>query len=246
MTGKLLTLVLLVVCGLLFTSCSSSGTLAWDALDQASRYSVKRIEVDEIQVPDGFRAVRVAAGLNFPSAFTWDAEGNLYVIESHTVPVPLLRTRIVRIGRDGKFQKLNLSGAPPDSGTAIGLTHHGGWLYFTHAQARRELRDLSRAPAGGAVEVVVPDFPTQGDHDVNKLVFDRNGSLYFGVGSASNSGVIARSDYVNIAWLEKYPQAHDFPCRAIQLTTQTFTDTDGTITGPYQALGQARAGRSPR
>ena len=226
-------------------SCSSAGSLAWHGLDQASRWSTKRIVVDEIEVPAGSRAVRVVAGLNFPSALTWDAAGRLYVLESHTVAVPLLRTKIVRIDQDGRIRKVNLSGGPPDTGTAIGLTHHDGWLYFSHQQENGNFGIFRVSTNGGAVEPVLLDLPTQGDHDVNKLIFDREGALYFGVGSATNSGVVASNDYVNVNWLGKYPQAADVPCHTIQLTGKTFRDPAGKVTGAFQPLGQSSATSIP-
>jgi len=34
-------------------ACSTLGQLAWQAADQAGRYSAKRVVVDDITVPDG-------------------------------------------------------------------------------------------------------------------------------------------------------------------------------------------------
>lgn len=228
--------IAILIASLLFSGCSYIGQIAWQALDQAGRYSARHVVVDDISVPDGYRAVRVVNGLNFPSAFTFDDAGNIYVIESHTVPAPILKPRIVRIGSDGRVSRvIGLEGD-----TAIGLTFHDGWLYFSHEQKDGTF-DISRVrPSGGAIETVVHGVPVQGDHDVNHLAFDGDGTLWFGVGSATNSGVVAKDDPVNQKWLKLHPDAHDIPCHDVTLTGRTFHDAAGT-TGAFQALGKSDA-----
>jgi glucose/arabinose dehydrogenase len=234
-------IVLLVAASLSLTACSTLGQLAWQAADQAGRYSAKRVVVDDITVPDGYRAVRIVNGLNFPSAFTWDAEGNLYILESHTVPAPMLKPKIVRVTTAGAIDRVRLDGPnAPQGDTAIGLTFHDGWLYFSHEEKDATFSILRVRPSGGNVEAVLRNVPVAGDHDVNHLYFDRDGTLYFGVGSATNSGVVASDDPVNQKWLEKHPEAHDLACRDLHLTAATFDDPKGK-TGAYQALGHADA-----
>lgn len=237
--------LLLSLLAVALTGCSTLGSLAWQAADQAGRYSAKHVTADEIAVPDGYRAVRVVNGLNFPSAFTWDAAGNLYILESHTVPAPMLKPKIVRVTKDGRIDRVRLDGpSAPDGETAIGMTFHDGWLYVSHEQKNGAFAISRVRPAGGTVEPVLRDIPTQGDHDINHLLFDAEGSLYFGIGSATNSGVVAADDPVNQKWLARHPDAHDLPCRELQLTGRTFTDAKGT-TGAYQPLGTASARSIP-
>ena len=77
------------------------------------------------------------------------------------------------------------------------------------------------------------------------LVFDRQGTLYFGIGSATNAGVVSSGDRVNQKWLEKRPQVYDVPCKDIVLTGQAFTDSNETTdaagdeatTGAYVPFG---------
>ncbi|MFL6248095.1 MAG: PQQ-dependent sugar dehydrogenase [Thermoanaerobaculia bacterium] len=234
-------ILFVLVVALSTTACSTLGQLAWQAADQAGRYSAKRVVVDDIMVPSGHRAVRVVNGLNFPSAFTWDAAGNLYILESHTVPAPMLKPKIVRVSTSGAIDRVRLDGPnAPNGDTAIGLTFHDGWLYFSHEQKDATFSISRVRPEGGVVEPVVQRVPVTGDHDINHLLFAPDGTLYFGVGSATNSGVVASADPVNQKWLEKHPETHDIPCRDIKLTGVTFDDPKGK-TGAYQPLGQSGA-----
>lgn len=239
--GSSLTLGVTLLALFALTGCSYLGQIAWQAADQAGRYSAKRVVVNDIAVPDGYRAVRVVNGLNFPSAFTWDAGGTLYILESHTVPVPTLKPKIVRVARDGRIDRVQLTGADaPNGDTAIGLLFHDGWLYFSHEQKDGTFNVDRVRPEGGNVDVVVRGVPVTGDHDVNHLLFDKDGTLYFGVGSATNSGVVAADDPVNQKWLARHPETHDLPCRDLVLTGRTFTDKGGA-TGAYQPYKQSGA-----
>lgn len=229
----------LLIVALSTTACSTLGQLAWQAADQAGRYSTKRVVVDDIMVPTGYRAVRIVNGLNFPSAFTWDAAGNLYILESHTVPAPMLQPKIVRVSTSGGIDRVRLEGAnAPNGDTAIGLTFHDGWLYVSHEQKDATFSISRVRPGGGVVEPVLQRVPVTGDHDINHLLFAPDGTLYFGVGSATNSGVVASADPVNQKWLAKHPQTRDIPCRNLSLTGATFDDPKGK-TGAYQPLGQS-------
>jgi glucose/arabinose dehydrogenase len=235
----LIVIIVALAVAILLFRCSTLGQLAWQAADQAGRYSSKHVVVDDIAVPDGYRAVRIVNGLNFPSAFTWDAAGNIYILESHTVPAPMLKVKIVRVATSGAIDRVRLDGPDaPNGDTAVGLTFHDGWLYFSHEQKDATFSISRVRPAGGTVEAVVRGIPVTGDHDVNHLLFDKEGTLYFGVGSATNSGVVASGDPVNQKWLAKHPEAHDIPCRDLHLTGATFDDPKGK-TGAYQALGHS-------
>jgi glucose/arabinose dehydrogenase len=230
-------------------SCKS-GSLDLDAVDQAATYNTKHVVADAIQVPDGFRAVVVAEGFTYPSSIVWDSAGTLYVLESHTVPIPTFSPRILRVSADGKIDPVKLEGgAAPTGSQAIGLAFHDGWLYWSHEE-KDGTWGISRVrPSGGEVAAVLRGLPARGDHGVNYLVFGGDGSLYFGIGSATNLGVVSSHDPVNQKWLEKRPDARDIPCRDIVLTGAKYTEEDAlpgrdgqqTSTGVYQAYGQASA-----
>src|SRR5688500_17690752 len=171
--------------------------LSMKGIDQAQLPGAESHPAPDIQVPQGFRAVRVVQGLDYPSSMAWDADGRLYILESHTVPVPLTKRRILKVVRE-HLEEVELEGGRKPTGEiAVGLTFHEGWLYFSHEQQDGSFGISRVRPQGGIVEAVVRGLPAQGDHDVNYLVFDTEGNLYFGLGSATNSGVVSSHDPVN-------------------------------------------------
>jgi glucose/arabinose dehydrogenase len=225
--------------------------LALKGLDQAQLSGAESHPAPDIQVPDGFRAVRIVQGLDYPSAIAFDDTGRLYILESHTVPVPLTKRRILKVVKE-HLEEVELRGdAAPTGEIAVGLTFHEGWLYFSHEEKDGRFGVSRVRPEGGTVEAVLRGLPTQGDHDVNYLVFDRQGTLYFGLGSATNSGIVSSHDPVNGKWLKAHPEAREIPCKDIVLTGQTFTEAnaltpeegDKATTGAYQPYARSGATR---
>lgn len=220
------------------------GTLEPKAADQASAYKTEYRPVSSVQVPPGFRAVLFVEGLNYPSSMTWDGAGRLYVLESHTVAIPTLDAKVMRVGAGGDLEKVDLHGpGAPTGHQAIGMEFHDGWIYLSHEEADGKWGVSRFRPDTGEAEPILRGLRGDGDHNVNYLVFDRTGSMYFGVGSSTNSGVVAAKDPVNEKWLEKRPQMHDVPCRDLTLTGKTFVDEKGVTTGAYQAHGKSDARR---
>jgi glucose/arabinose dehydrogenase len=240
--------------GAVLLSFGCKATLDTRAADQASAYRTEYRPVSGIQTPDGFRAVLIAEGFNYPSSMTWDGSGRLYILESHTVAIPTLNVKVMRVGPAGKLEEVALQGpGAPTGAAAIGMQFHDGWIYLSHEEKDGKWGISRFQPDSGDAEPVLRGLRGDGDHNVNYLVFDRERTLYFGVGSATNSGVVSSNDPVNQKWLKKRPQMHDIPCRDVVLTKQTFSDPnelsddagDEATTGAYQPYGHSEAVRIP-
>jgi len=236
---------------------AACGKIALKGAKEASTYKTVERAVPEIRTPPGFRAVLIAEGFNYPSGMAWDSSGRLYVLESHTVPIPTLEPKILRV-ESGGLRKIEVAGDDAPTGKqAVGLAFHDGWLYWSHEQ-KDGTWGITRVPAdGGRAEAVVRGIPARGDHWINYLEFDRAGNLWFGAGSATNSGVVSSHDPVDLKWLKERPDAHDIPCRDLVLRGETFSEKSGispdkgatTTTGAFQSYreaGQSRvAGADP-
>jgi glucose/arabinose dehydrogenase len=249
--GRLEGLRVGIAAGLLLASAGCH-RLAFSAADQADQLEVEHEVVDAIQVPAGFRAVLVAEGFTYPSSIAWDDAGRLHVLESHSVPIPGMVPRVMRVGgRD--IEPVEWSGARPSGQVAVGLTFHDGWFWLSHEEADGSWGISRFRPGAGAVEAVLRGLPPLGDHWINYLAFDRRGDLYFGIGSATNSGVVSSHDPVNKKWLEMRPTARDLPCRDLVLTGVQFREKDDltselddeATTGAYQPYRQAALRRVP-
>ncbi|MEP6767148.1 MAG: hypothetical protein ABJC61_00665 [Acidobacteriota bacterium] len=127
--GARLTLIVALALAAAALRC---GKVHLKAADQASRYKVEAKASTTVQAPEGFRAVLVAEGLNYPSSLTRDSEGQLYVLESGTVPIPTLSPKILR-ARAGRLEEVPLTGGFPGA-EAVGLVFHERWLYFSHEE----------------------------------------------------------------------------------------------------------------
>lgn len=160
-----------LVC-LLALAAGGCSKIAFEGADQASTLQVDPEIVADIAAPDGFRAVVVAEGLNYPSAVAFGDDGTIYVLESNTVPVPLMDLAVRRI-RGGDIDELELTGpGAPTGEIGVGLTWHDGALYLSHEQEDGTFGISRVDPASGRAEPVLRGLPTRGDHDVNYLVFD--------------------------------------------------------------------------
>ena len=105
---------------------------------------------------------------------------------------------------------------------------------------------LNRVHRDGSVSHLV-DLPAQGDHAADHIVIGKDNRLYWGEGSATNSGVVGEDNLNATGWLKNHPTFHDIPCKDIVLSGQNWTskdvlgaDPNATVsTGPYLQFGTA-------
>jgi len=170
----------------------------------------------DILLPQGYVTELVAGDLNAPVHVCFDDQGAAYVSEcGHKIES---RPRILKIDvRTGERQEVY---AEPDSrwfktGALTGALWHDGYLYFTNTDR------ISRLRPGGAIEDIVTDLPGRGDHQTNYPVLGQDGKLYFGVGTATNAGVVGADNFA-YEWLPKFPVFHDVPAQDIVLAGRNY------------------------
>lgn len=170
----------------------------------------------DILLPEGFAAEVVATGFNAPVHCSFDEAGFCYVTEAgHKIDS---RPRIVRVdvdtGEQATFFEL-----PEDrwnkTGALTGAVWHEGALYFMNTDT------LSRLEPDGVITDLVTGLQSLGDHQSNYPVVGPDGKIYFGQGTATNTGVVGADNFA-YEWLPHFPEFHDVPARDITLVGRNY------------------------
>jgi glucose/arabinose dehydrogenase len=192
----------------------------------------------DILLPEGYIAEVVASSFNAPVHCCFDDEGYCYVVESgHKIDaVPRILKVDPRSGAQETFFTF------PEAqwmkvGAVTGACWHNGYLYVMNTDT------LIRIGPDKKAEEIVTDLPGRGDHQANYPVIGPDEKIYFGVGSATNCGVVGADNFA-YEWLAKNPDDCDVPARDVTLAGRNykFRDVLGNIretveTGAYVPFG---------
>ena len=208
---------------------------------QTSFKSPRRVNAEDIAVTKGFRIESVVTGLTFPTGVTFDADGRIYIVESgYAYGEVWTKPRLLRLEENGRLSEV---AAGQTNGPWTGGTFHNGAFYISEGGEMEGGRILRITPEG-KIAVVAGNLPSMGDHHTDGPVMGPDGWLYFGQGTASNSGVVGE-DNAKFGWLKRHPQFHDIPGQDITLAGQNFTTSDPihgkgkAITGAFLPFGTA-------
>jgi glucose/arabinose dehydrogenase len=219
-----------------------------------------------IEYPAGLELAVTAEGFTAATALTTDAAGNVYVADQG------LRgneSRITRLDPDSG-EKVEVYPArraivswfdrrPRLYGPVGALAWRNDLLYVAgrDEQGRGVIVafDLADWPPGEGeptrrpeVRTIVSGLPAMGDHGVEALAFHPlTGRLYFGLGSATNSGVVGLDNWRS-GWLKEHRDFHDRPLTPLKIFGYRFdTDNpagsllrpDSVNTAPFNAFGES-------
>lgn len=185
------------------------------------------INMKDIQLPQGYRIEMVAMDLNTPISLAISDQNELFVGDAGI------------LSGSGKLHKLTPTGpvliAEGFNVPLTGVTFFDGSLYVSHRGV------ISRVGKDGSRIDILSGLPSLGDHQNNKVVFGSDRKMYFGQGTATNSGVVGEDNH----WLKKYPFFHDYPGAYISLSGQNFQTKNNFVeskwekvwTGPYSPFG---------
>lgn len=202
----------------------------------------RALQADDVALPDGYRIEAVATGLTFPTGVAFDGKGVPHVVEAgysygEEWEVPrLLRVENGEVTAVARGEK---------NGPWTGAAWHEGAFYVAEGGELEGGRIL-RISGDGTVKAIAGEFPTRGDHHTNGPVVGPDGWLYFGLGTATNSGVVGE-DNLKFGWLKRYPDFHDVPCQDVTLTGENYRTSDflkgaGEVsTGAFVPFGTSTA-----
>ena len=213
------------------------------------------MQPSDVALPAGYRIEVVASGFTFPTGITFDDAGIPHVVESgYSYGEVWAAPRLLRINADGSVREV-ASGTR--NGPWTGVTFSKGAFYIAEGGQLEGGRILRVTPDGNITRLI-ENLPGKGDHHTNGPVIGPEGKIYFGQGTATNSGVVGE-DNAKFGWLKRFPDFHDIPCRDITLAGHNFESADiikeGSLgkvaTGAFvpfgtpTAAGQVIPGRLP-
>jgi glucose/arabinose dehydrogenase len=182
----------------------------------------REIDPEDIALPEGYRIEAVAQGLTFPTGACFDQEERLHIVESGYCYGEVWTTpRLLRVDDGGKL----ISVATGErNGPWTGVAFHDGAFFVAEGGVMEGGRIL-RVEPNGSSRAIVDGLPSFGDHHTDGPAVSRDGWIYFGQGTASNSGVIGE-DSEKFGWLKRHPEFHDIPGQDISLSGQNFSTKD--------------------
>ncbi|HEY1685112.1 MAG TPA: hypothetical protein VGG19_10140 [Tepidisphaeraceae bacterium] len=189
-----------------------------------------------VETPTGFQLEPYVRYLTDPAAIACDNRGNLLIAEGSTTDSsPLIfgfrpdgsRFNIYPVGRIPNIPWLPIFRL---YGPIGGMVVDQNWIYISHRD-RNGRGVITAFDYEGHHRTVVADLPAQGEYSVTDLAIGPNGKLYFGVGSATNSGVVGLDDW-DIGWVRQYPKFSDLAGADLKLLGYRF-DTPNPIAGLF-------------
>lgn len=189
---------------------------------QIASAPTRHVNPRDIWVPKGYRIEPVIQGLNFPTGVTFDDQGRIYVVEAgYSYGEAWSTPRLLRVIGDGVAHVV----CKGDNGPWNGVTYHDGNFYVAEGGQQRGGRILRITPEGD-VTTLVDNLPSLGQHHTNGPVIGPDNYLYFGQGTATNSGVVSVDDFTKYGWLKRNPQFHDIPGRDVVLAGVNYETSD--------------------
>jgi len=201
----------------------------------------RRINANDVALYPGYKIEPVANGFTFPTACAFDDEGRLYVIEAgYSYGEVWGEPKLIRVDANGNKTVIATG---PRNGPWSGITFHDGAFYVAEGGEMEGGRIL-RITKDGKITALITDLPSVGDHHTNGPVI-KDGYIYFGQGTATNSGVVG-PDNADFGWLMRKKEFHDVPCNDITLAGVNYTSpnpltedpNDQATTGPYSPFGK--------
>ncbi len=167
------------------------------------------LPINQISIKNGYKIEPVLWNLDLPVSVAFDNKENMYIAESGLNYGGLFTPpQILKI--DHKTGNLSIF---VDRGLSRPLLHinfHNGKLYATNGGK------ISTINMDGVITNIVSGLPALGDHWVDGTAFGSDKRMYFGVGVATNTGIVNMGR--DNPWAKTYPKFHDVPCKDITLT----------------------------
>lgn len=187
----------------------------------------RKINPYDIKLPLGYNIEVFSEGLDTPINMIFTDDGEILVADSG---VTSGSGKVLRHSKNG-FEIIAEGFNPP----LTGINYLNGNIYVSHRG------HITIIKPDGSKQDIISGLPSFGDHHNNQVVFGSDGKMYFGQGTATNSGVVGLDN----DWVKQYPFLHDYPGYNIILNGQNFitkniqsaSSNEITYTGAYSPFG---------
>lgn len=204
-----------------------SGDLLQEDLVSGERCCRRKINPEDICLPPGYRIEAFAENLTTPINILFTRAGDMLIADSGVADG---NGKVLKLTKCG-FSLIADGFNPP----LTGINEYQGNLYVSHRRFVTIIR-----PNGKKVDII-DGLPSDGDHQNNRVVFGCDGKMYFGQGTATNTGVVGKDN----DWVPEHPFFHDYPganitLRGVNYRSSTFLEDfpdRQAITGAYSPFG---------
>lgn len=196
--------------------------------EQADSGEERYLNPNDIYISVGYKIEVFAEGLNSPSSILFTDDGDLLIADSGYITGNPSVSRLV----DGHFELV----ADQFNVPLTGITYRNGEIYVAH---RSMVTVLKR---DGTRRNIINGLPSFGDYSNSRVAFGSDNKMYFGQGTATNSGVVGLDNL----WVREYPYLCDKPGAYILLNGQNFVtqnmlqdnSSELVYTGAFSAYGE--------
>lgn len=195
-------------------------TLKRNVSNQNINETTRYLNPSDVNVPAGYAIEVFVQELDSPISMLFDEDGNMIIAESgFTSGNP----RVLRLV-NGNFEII----ADGFNIPITGLNYLDGIIYVSHRGV------ISKIDQNGERQNIIAGLPSNGDYYNSRVVFGTDNKIYFGQGTATNSGVVGLD---NGDWVTLYPLSCDYPGDYILLNGQNFASNNMlTIGGPRETV----------
>lgn len=192
---------------------------------------VRYINTNDITIENGYKIEVFAEGLDAPGSIIFTTEGDLLITNSGYTS----GNGAVLILRNGYFEVI----ADGFNMPLLGISYRNGLIYVAHKGYITTLR------LDGSRQDIITGLPSYGDYSNCRVDFGMDGKMYFGVGTATNSGVVGTDNL----WVNEYSFFCDRPGQPIILNGQNFSSDNILIanraekveTGAFKPFGETNS-----
>lgn len=190
--------------------------------NQNEEWTGRYLNPNDINIVHGYKIEVFAEGLYFPSSILFNEDGDLLIASGYITGNPIV-SRL----NNGTFEVIADNFNIPLSG----INYRNGNLYVSHRGT------ITVIKKDGSRQDIITGLPSNGDYSNSRIDFGSDGKIYFGQGTATNSGVVG----VDNLWVSSHPYLCDLSADYIMLNGQNYetVDSKGEIvhTGAFSPYG---------